>query len=668
MFKNFRIFLAIIFFIGASTQNNYAQISDKTTQDLKENAFQQFTAQDYNSAYQSYKKLLIKYPKDGLYNYYAGLCLYFQNKDINRSIEYLSFASGKPQVPSDVFYYLGYAYRKNYMFKESKAAFSKFNSIASRTEVKDLMPAREAEISGNAMIYTLEYNPFEIISASFISFSDSISLAQISGKGGVLSKRTGDLLFGDALENNLSSLIFLPKEISRGTVVYFSAYGNSKKKGLELYKVKKMTGKKWGDPEAINELNTDYDEIMPYYDPISKDLYFASKAYNSIGGFDVFKSHYDEERDSWGEPASLGFPVNSPQNEFLAMPGYDLGTIMVITDRQGLGDSYAVYRLKISEPKKSLSSAGIDELSRIGNFGGVSFVAVNSDLKNTDDLIVETKEPENKIIENVVIIENPTIESAEIDPFTEKVNTALSFQSKSDSLSQLAKKARLEVKAISDPEARWNIQKKIIEWESLSIDYQEKANQSYSLLDEKKTVSKPEVPAGIKEKNVINDIIVYEYSDEIVNRELNKIDEPENLNEAVFDTRQEPGDVVKEAVKPDSHLSRFVILKSSPYNSNNPIPLDLKIPDGSFYRIQLGAFGSSVSPEVFGGLSPMTAESIEGKNLTRYFVGKFSRYSEAIESLSKVKSAGFKDAYIVGWYNGEKMSIDRVREFEKRER
>ena len=109
-----------------------------------------------------------------------------------------------------------------------------------------------------------------------------------------------------------------------------------------------------------------------------------------------------------------------------------------------------------------------------------------------------------------------------------------------------------------------------------------------------------------------------------------------------------------------------MILNTSPYNSTNPIPVDVSLPKGSFYRIQLGAFGKSIAYDAFGGISPITAESIEGKSLTRYYAGKFSRHKDAEESLIKVKSNGYKDAYIVGWYNGEKMSIDRVREFEKR--
>lgn len=671
MFRKFRLAFGIMILTLSIAQISYAQEQGITTKALKEKALQQFASNDYSNAYRTYTKLLSLYPKDGLYNYYSGLCLYFQNKEIPKSIEHLIYASGKAQVPPDVFYYLGLAYRKNYMFKDSKSSFKKFISVASRTETKELMPAREAEMSGNAMISTLEYNPFEIIESSLISFSDSLELKQVWGKGGVLNKKMEALIFQDEKENNLSSYLFLPKEISRGTFVYLSSYGKSKKKGLELFRVKKLNGKNWGEPEALVELNTEFDEIMPYFDPVSKNLYFASKGYNSIGGFDVFTSHYDEERNSWSEPINLGFPINSPQNDFIAIPGYDLGTLLIITDRQELADNYTVYKLKIREPKKSLASASNIELSRIGNFGGISSITRIIDLKKEDIVEKEKEIPEIKPEAKKVDVGDLPIQTEKTDIFTLNVNTALTYQAKADSLTQLSKKTRLEVKDISDPDERWNLQKKIIEWGKLALEFQEKANHFYSLLEEKKENEISEIPPEIQEKTVINDIIVYEYSDEVVNQELNNRVAPEKSQQdkkkADYNTTKEPGDLVTPVSKTENYLKRFIILESSPYSSNNPIPLDVKLPEGSFYRIQLGAFGNMISQDVFGGLSPLTAESIKGKKLTRYYAGKFSRYANAVEALSKVKSEGYKDAYIVGWYNGEKMSLDRLREFEKRD-
>ncbi len=176
----------------------------------------------------------------------------------------------------------------------------------------------------------------------------------------------------------------------------------------------------------------------------------------------------------------------------------------------------------------------------------------------------------------------------------------------------------------------------------------------------------------ITTKKGINDIKVYEYSDKVVEEELNPIQKTTSNNlptkqEEKFNTQDEPGEIVNTSLKPEKIINRFVILGASPYNSNNPIPVDVSLPDGSFYRIQLGAFGESIPYNTFGGISPITAETIEGKNLTRYYAGKFSRYKDAEEALTQVKSKGYKDAYIVGWYKGEKMSHERVYEFERRD-
>ena len=76
---------------------------------------------------------------------------------------------------------------------------------------------------------------------------------------------------------------------------------------------------------------------------------------------------------------------------------------------------------------------------------------------------------------------------------------------------------------------------------------------------------------------------------------------------------------------------------------------------------------SKIEYDTFGGISPVTAETIPDKNLTRYYAGKFSHYEDARQALEKVKQSGYNDAFIVGWYDGEKISVSRVLELEKRD-
>jgi outer membrane protein OmpA-like peptidoglycan-associated protein/tetratricopeptide (TPR) repeat protein len=66
----------------------------------------------------------------------------------------------------------------------------------------------------------------------------------------------------------------------------------------------------WSEPEAIEELNTPFDEDAPF---IAEDgtFYFSSRGHNSIGGYDVFSTRYDKKTDSWAPIENLGHPVNT---------------------------------------------------------------------------------------------------------------------------------------------------------------------------------------------------------------------------------------------------------------------------------------------------------------------------------------------------------------------
>jgi hypothetical protein len=51
--------------------------------------------------------------------------------------------------------------------------------------------------------------------------------------------------------------------------------------------------------------------------PDGKTLYFASKGHNSMGGYDIFVSTYNESTQSWTTPKNLEFPINSPDDDYL---------------------------------------------------------------------------------------------------------------------------------------------------------------------------------------------------------------------------------------------------------------------------------------------------------------------------------------------------------------
>jgi len=80
--------------------------------------------------------------------------------------------------------------------------------------------------------------------------------------------------------------------------------------GKDIYESDKQSDGKWSTPKNLGpQINTPYDEDAPYLMPDNKTLYFSSKGHPGLGGFDIFKSVY--ENGQWSTPVNLGSPINS---------------------------------------------------------------------------------------------------------------------------------------------------------------------------------------------------------------------------------------------------------------------------------------------------------------------------------------------------------------------
>ncbi len=63
---------------------------------------------------------------------------------------------------------------------------------------------------------------------------------------------------------------------------------------------------------AGNSINSNFDEIAPYYSQVKAALYYSTKAENGFGDFDIRKSVFNKSAKSFANPSLLPFPVNSP--------------------------------------------------------------------------------------------------------------------------------------------------------------------------------------------------------------------------------------------------------------------------------------------------------------------------------------------------------------------
>lgn len=88
--------------------------------------------------------------------------------------------------------------------------------------------------------------------------------------------------------------------------------------GHDIYQIGLASGKGKGAKaqQVMNVgpvINTRYDEEAVFIHPDGKTMYFSSQGHNTMGGFDIFKSVY--ENGKWSTPENLGWPINTPDDD-----------------------------------------------------------------------------------------------------------------------------------------------------------------------------------------------------------------------------------------------------------------------------------------------------------------------------------------------------------------
>lgn len=138
----------------------------------------------------------------------------------------------------------------------------------------------------------------------------------------------GDIFYSDFQDGRFKDLKPLPDEgintdnwephlsvSMNGRTKYFSSDRPGGYGGRDIYRIVKMPDGSWSLPQNLGpSINSEHDEDSPFISLDNKTLYFSSNGTKSMGGFDIFISVLDDERQ-WSEPINLGYPLNSMSDD-----------------------------------------------------------------------------------------------------------------------------------------------------------------------------------------------------------------------------------------------------------------------------------------------------------------------------------------------------------------
>lgn len=94
-----------------------------------------------------------------------------------------------------------------------------------------------------------------------------------------------------------------------------------------------VNGDSYSTPMNLQDINTDEADITPFYHQGSDMLYFSSFGHKGFGGYDIYRTYY--ENGKWKTPEHLSAPLNSSFNDIYYMESADSKVAYMASNRTG---------------------------------------------------------------------------------------------------------------------------------------------------------------------------------------------------------------------------------------------------------------------------------------------------------------------------------------------
>ena len=393
--------------------------------------------------------------------------------------------------------------------------------------------------------------------------------------------------------------------------LYYSAVGEHGNRDI-MMTVKLDTV--WSVPVVEPVLSTlSGNEIFPVLSPDGKTLYFASDGFYGVGGYDLYKSVWDEGTKRWSAPQNLGFPYSSPEDDFLYMETDDGEHIIFASDRDCPEDSVWVYAVRreafpvhvpVTDPEELQKLAGLDVPEQAVEHDAEGNIPDNELTLRYMSKMKEVKELRDSI----------TVVSSSLD----KLRTEYAFS--------------------NDPNERARLTERILGLEMVIPSMQHALDASNGEL---RTIEMDFLKEGIF---ISIDPSEEEYED--------KGHASQEYGFHKMSMGEEP-DI--EILVPESKFDyTFRVEDESVFAE------DQTIPSGVVYQIQLFSGGRKAVPSELKGLTPMYEKQMSN-GLYAYRVGLFLSHDDVMEKVDVVKKKGFRNAYVVAYIDGREVSVMTAR-------
>ena len=377
----------------------------------------------------------------------------------------------------------------------------------------------------------------------------------------------------------------------------------------------------WKLPALLNEqVTSPSDEVYPVISHDGKSMYFSSAGLYGMGGYDLYVSTWDEESGDWGVPVNMGFPYSSPYNDVLFYNTPDGRYTMFASDRGCPADSINVYVLEYDNMPIHGAVKDVDDLRELMDLA--------PEIPDTEDVPADSE---------ASMPDNPDLRR-----YMQKVEEVKALKDTIFAYGVSMDDCRNRLADSDNAAERVLLEEEILRKEAAVPALNDSLRRATAALQE------------IEMEFLFNGVVI---DLDRVNEEADREIVPKDINYTFF--KMEPGDTLKmdiEQPEPEFDYS-FMILPEGRFAEDNTLP------EGIVYQIQIFSITHPATLKDIRGLSPVFLHRPDNGRYT-YTVGLFRTYSEVLAHLNKVRTNGFRGAYIVAFRDGKSIPVNAARKLE----
>lgn len=312
-----------------------------------------YKQKDFSLAKPVFERELQAKPNDPSLNLWYGASLLETGGSADLAEAYLKVAAQK-SLP-DASLYLGDIYAKKYLFTQALAEYEKYARLK-RTdkEAANEVNPRKAKVEKFIQLVR-RTEDIQIIDSIVLDKDKFLQAYKLSPASGRLT--TFNQLF-DTKQKVDATAYWNEK----GTKVYYSRMTQGGI--LKLYSMEKLLDQ-FGNEKQVSPSNFGLtgDQSYPFVLTDGITLYFAAKDEDSMGGYDLFATRYNLDKNSYLVPERLNMPFNSIYNDYMLAIDEEKGVGWFASDRFQPEGKVCVYTFIPNNQVKPVESESVDYLS-----------------------------------------------------------------------------------------------------------------------------------------------------------------------------------------------------------------------------------------------------------------------------------------------------------------